>query len=87
MWSKVTAGAVLGLPLSAFAVGTVIYAWPGPWQHSMVVGLVFFFPLWMAVIAASPLFRSAGRAWLWLALASAAAFAALWLIKFTGFGS
>ncbi len=86
MWGKVAAGAVLGLPLSAFTLGAVIYAWPGPWQHSMVVGMLPFFPLWMAVIAASPLFRSTARAWLWLALASVAALAALWLIKFTGFG-
>ncbi|GHD67803.1 hypothetical protein [Jeongeupia chitinilytica] len=77
MWGKLIAATVLGLPLSTFSVGAVLYAWPGPWQDGMVPGMLAILPVWLAVVAASPLFRSAPRAWGSLALATLAAFAAL----------
>jgi hypothetical protein len=43
--------------------------------------LSLFFPLWAGVMAATYLFKSAGRAWVWLAAANALAFGLLWLVR------
>ncbi|MBM3117489.1 hypothetical protein [Jeongeupia naejangsanensis] len=84
MWGRLSAGALLGLPLAVFAVGTLVYAWPGRWQDGMVPGMLAIVPAWLAIVAASPLFRSAVRAWVVLALATLAAFAALSAARLLG---
>ncbi|WP_432723513.1 hypothetical protein R0381_001029 [Jeongeupia wiesaeckerbachi] len=84
MWGKLSAGVLLGLPLAVFGVGAVVYAWPGPWQDGMVLGMLAIVPAWIAVVAASPMFRSTVRAWTVLALATLAAFAALSAAKLLG---
>jgi hypothetical protein len=84
MWGKLLAGSLLGLPLSLFAIGALVYAWPGAWQNSMVIGMIALFPLWISIIAASPLFRSTARAWLTLGCASALAAGLLCLVKWLG---
>ncbi|MFT4174274.1 MAG: hypothetical protein QM639_17045 [Rhodocyclaceae bacterium] len=82
MWGKVTAGILLGLPLTVFGLGALTYALPGPWQDSAIGMMLLFAPAWMGIIAASANFRSGPRAWGVLAFATAAAFGAQWLAKF-----
>jgi hypothetical protein len=82
MWGKVSAGILLGLPLSIFTLGALTYALPGPWQDAVIGVTLLLAPAWMGIIAASANFRSGKRAWAVLALATAVAFALQWLAKF-----
>jgi hypothetical protein len=81
MLGKALAGILLGAPLSAAALGVLIWGWPGEWERVSVPLLSLFFPLWAGVMAATYLFKSAGRAWVWLAAANALAFGLLWLVR------
>jgi hypothetical protein len=84
MLGKTLAGILLGAPLSAAALGVVIWAWPGEWESVSVPLLTLFFPLWAGVMAATYLFLSVSRAWAWLAAANALAFGLLWLVRDVG---
>ena len=81
MLSKAVAGILLGAPLCVATLGVLIWASPGPWEHVVIPLMYLFFPLWAAVMAATYLFGSARRAWLWLAAANALAFGMLWLVR------
>jgi hypothetical protein len=82
LW-RCAAGVLLGLPLCIVAVATLIRAWPGSSEGSIVPMLVLFFPLWTGVIAASFLFRDGARAWAWLGTGNIAAFAVFFLVRHT----
>ncbi|MFA9439271.1 hypothetical protein ACDA63_06490 [Uliginosibacterium sp. sgz301328] len=84
MWGKVSAGVVLGLPLSVFLLGALAYALPGPWQDSTIGVMLLLPPVWMAVITASASFRNGLRAWRVMALCTALAFALLSLARLAG---
>jgi hypothetical protein len=81
MLSKSIAGILLGAPLSAAALGVVLWLWPGHWESAVIPVLVFFFPVWVAVMALAYLFRTAPRAWAWLGAANIAAFGLVWLVR------
>jgi len=81
MLAKTFAGILLGLPLCMAIVGLGAYLWPGPTESMLIPWFVAFFPLWTVVIAATYMFRTGVRAWAWLAVANAGAFAALFLAK------
>ena len=81
MWGRATAGAVPGFLLAAGLVGLVCWCLPGPWQASLVGGMVAFFPLWVGVFCVAFLFRSGVAAWTWLSLAALAALGVLWLLQ------
>ena len=81
MLSKAIAGILLGAPLSAAALGVLIWAWPGAWERVLMPFSYLFFPLWAGVMAATYLFKSGSRAWIWLAAANAFAFGLLWLVR------
>lgn len=82
MLAKTFAGILLGLPLSMALVSLAIWLWPH--SESVVIPmLVLFFPAWIGIMAATFLFLSGARAWAWLAVANAGAFAALFLAKHT----
>jgi hypothetical protein len=81
MLSKAFAGILLGAPLSAAALGVLIWAWPGAWQNVVIPITYFFFPVWAGVMAATYLFKTSSRAWIWLAAANALAFGLLWLVR------
>ncbi|QEE24069.1 hypothetical protein CS053_05815 [Rhodanobacter glycinis] len=66
MWGRFAAGVVAGFFLSVALVGLVCWLLPGPWQSTLVPGLLAFIPVWIGVICASLKFASARRAWLWL---------------------
>ena len=81
MWSRALAGVIPGFFLSAALVGLVCWSLPGPWQTTLVPGLVAFFPLWMIAISASFFFSSGKRAWAWLGMSAALALGALWALQ------
>ncbi|MDY1549715.1 hypothetical protein [Luteibacter sahnii] len=81
MLAKTFAGIVLGLPLSLAVISLAIWIWPGSSEAVVMPFYVAFFPLWVAVMAATYLFRNGARAWAWLAAANAWAFAALFAAK------
>jgi hypothetical protein len=81
MLSKALAGILLGAPLSAAALGVLIWAWPGDWERVVIPLTYLFFPAWAGVMAATYLFKSASRAWIWLAAFNALAFGLLWLVR------
>ncbi|UPG85724.1 hypothetical protein L2Y94_20925 [Luteibacter aegosomatis] len=81
MLAKTFAGIVLGLPLSLAMISLAIWIWPGSSEAVVIPFYVAFFPLWVAVMAATYLFRSGVRAWAWLAVANMGAFAALFAAK------
>jgi hypothetical protein len=83
MLARCLAGVLLGLPFSMALVGLVVWLWPGASQGVLIPALVAFFPVYTGVMVATYLFRSAMRAWSWLALANAAAFALLWIAQRT----
>jgi hypothetical protein len=84
MWSRASAGLVAGFFLAAALVGLVGWALPGPWQSSIVPGLVVFFPLWIGLAAAAFAFSSGRRAWGWLGGLALIGFGALWALRALG---
>ena len=78
MWGRALAGVVPGFFLSAAALGLLCWSLPGPWQSTLVPSAVAFFPLWIAVIAASFKFASSLRAWLWLSTLAILTQSLLW---------
>jgi hypothetical protein len=66
MWARLAAGLVAGFFLAAALVGLVSWAWPGPWQRTLVPALLTFVPVWVAVICLGLRFANGRRAWAWL---------------------
>lgn len=66
MWARLAAGAVAGFFLAAALVGLASWAWPGPWQRTLVPALLAFVPVWVAIICSSLRFANGRRAWAWL---------------------
>lgn len=84
MWARVGAGVVAGFFLSAALVGLVCWALPGPWQGTLVPGMLAFMPVWVGVICASLQFASGKRAWLWLGALALAGLALLRALQMLG---
>jgi len=84
MWSRASAGLVAGFLLAAAVVGLVGWALPGPWQSTLVPGLVVFFPLWIGFAGAAFAFSSGRRAWLWLGGTALTGLGALWVLQASG---
>jgi hypothetical protein len=83
MLAKAFAGILLGLPLSMALVTVAVWLWPYSSEAVVIPMLAIFFPLWIAIMAGTYMFRSGIRAWAWLAAANLGAFAALFLVKHT----
>lgn len=81
MWSRALAGVFPGFLLSAGLVGLATWAWPGPWQATLVPAAIAIYPVWIGVIVAAFRFRSGTRAWAWLVGLAAASLGALWLLQ------
>jgi hypothetical protein len=81
MWARAVAGIVPGFLLSAGLVGLFTWALPGPWQSTVVPGVIAFFVVWIGVMAASFQFASGRRAWGWLGALAALSLGALWLLQ------
>ncbi|MGQ4660708.1 hypothetical protein [Lysobacter sp. F6437] len=84
MWGRATAGALAGFVLAAALVALLGRLWPGPWQATLVPGMVAFFPLWIGIAAAAFRFGSGLRAWVWIGGSAVATLGALWLLQATG---
>jgi hypothetical protein len=84
MWGRATAGVVPGFFVAAALVGWVCWSWPGPWQHTLVPGLVAFFPAWVGVICASFKFAGSVRAWSWLGALAVLGLCLLWTAQAAG---
>ena len=84
MWGRATAGALPGFVLAAALVSLIGRLWPGPWQSTLVPGMVVFFPLWIGIAAASFRFASGLRAWIWIGGLALVALGSLWLLQATG---
>ena len=64
MWARAFARVVPGFLLSAGLVGLVTWSLPGPWQGTLVAGIIAFFAMWIGVMATSFQFASGkGRRW------------------------
>ena len=81
MWSRALAGVFPGFFLSAALLGIVCWSLPGPWQGTLVPGIIAFFPIWMIVIGASFFFSTGRRAWVWLSASAVATLGALWTMQ------
>ncbi len=81
MWGRATAGIVPGFFLAAALVGLIGWALPGPWQSTLVGGLVAFFPVWVGLACLAFAFRDGARAWLAYAGLAAAGLLALWWLR------
>lgn len=81
MIARAAAGVVLGFPLSGLLLALLLEPWPRHGQAALIPVLLLFFPLWTAIVGGSFLFRSGRHAWLALALANAAAFGLLWVLR------
>jgi hypothetical protein len=86
MWSRASAGLVAGFFLAAALVGLVGWVLPGPWQSTIVPGLVVFFPLWIGAAGVAFGFSSGRRAWGWLGGLALIGFGALWVLRALGWG-
>jgi hypothetical protein len=84
MWGRATAGVVPGFLVAAALVGWACWLWPGLWQHTLVPGLVAFFPAWVGVICASFKFASGVRAWSWLGALAVFGLGLLWTAQAAG---
>lgn len=81
MWARALAGIVPGFLLSAALVGLLTWSLPGPWQGTLVPGIVAFFAVWIGVMAASFQFANGKRAWAWLSVLALATQGALWVLQ------
>ncbi|MEO7065772.1 MAG: hypothetical protein ABI114_02585 [Rhodanobacter sp.] len=84
MWARASAGVVPGFFLAAALLGLVCWLLPGPWQLTIMLGLVAFFPLWIGVICAAFRFPSGARAWAWLTALALLGSTLLWLLQQSG---
>lgn len=66
MWGRLSAGVIPGFFTAAALVGWVCWLLPGPWQRTLVPGLLAFFPAWVGIICVGFRFASGRRAWAWL---------------------
>lgn len=84
--SKTLAGGLLGATLALALAG--LFAWWGPGginaPDKVQLTMWITAPIWLCVFSASYLFRTGYRAWCWLLLANALAYAALYLARQTG---
>jgi hypothetical protein len=81
MWARAFAGIVPGFLLSAGLVGLFTWALRGPWQGTIVAGVIAFFVVWIAVMGASFQFANGKRAWAWLGSLAVVSLGALWLLQ------
>lgn len=81
MLSRASAGVVAGFFLAAALLGLGSWCLPGPWQATIVPGLVAFVPLWLGLAGAAFAFRSGLRAWTWLGGLALACSCALWMLR------
>ncbi|KAF1692885.1 hypothetical protein [Pseudoxanthomonas koreensis] len=84
MWGRALAGIFPGFFLAAGLTGLLCWLPPGPWQATIVPGIIAFIPLWSGVAAAAFAFSSARRAWAWLGGLAVAALGALWALQWLG---
>ncbi len=84
MWGRATAALVPGFFLAVGVMGLVCWALPGPWQSTLVPGLVAVFPLWVCVAGAAFLFASGPRAWAWLSGLAVVCLGTLWGLQGLG---
>jgi len=87
MWGRATAGALPGFVLAAGLVGLVGRLLPGPWQSTLVPGMVLLFPLWIGIAAVAFRFASGARAWAWLGGLALVTLALLRLVQATGWAA
>ena len=81
MWGRATAAAIPGFLLSAGVTGLVSWLLPGPWQSTLVAGVVAFFAVWMAAMALAFQFRNGKRAWAWFSGGAVVSLATLWILQ------
>ena len=81
MWARAFAGIVPGFLLSAGFVGLFTWSWPGPWQATLVPGVIAFFMVWIGVMASAFQFANGKRAWAWLGGLAALSLGALWMLQ------
>ena len=80
---KTLAGVVLGYTLSITLTGVIALLTPGGLEGGGKIqfNMWMIAPLWATVLGFVYFFRDSLRAWLWLGLANAVAFAALWALS------
>ena len=83
MWGRATAGAFPGFILAAALVSLLGRVLPGPWQSTLVPGLVLLFPLWIGIAAVGFRFASGMRAWLWIGGLAMLSLGLLWWVQAT----
>lgn len=84
MWGKATAGFFPGFLLSAGLVGLVSWLLPGPWESTLVGGVIAFIAVWIGIASASFLFASGTRAWAWLGGGAVLSLGLLWTLQHYG---
>jgi hypothetical protein len=84
MMTRCLAGTLLGFPLAAALLALALHALPNHGEAWVVPALILFFPLWIAVMAGTYMFRSGVRAWLVLGAANTVAFMTLWAARVVG---
>lgn len=84
MWARASAGVLPGFFLAAALVGLVCWLLPGPWEPTMVPGLLAFFPLWIGLICAACRFPNGKHAWGWLSALALLGLGLLWLLQASG---
>lgn len=81
MIARALAGALLGFPLSGMLLALLMALSPAQGQGWVIPALILFFPVWVAVMAGSFLFRSGVRAWLVLGGANLLLFGLLTMVR------
>lgn len=84
MWGKATAGFFPGFLLSAGLVGLLSWLLPGPWESTLVAGIIGIIPVWIGIAGASFMFANGKRAWGWLSLGAAVSLGLLWALQKSG---
>lgn len=81
MIARALAGVLLGFPLSGLLLALLMALSPAQGQGWVIPALILFFPVWVAVMAGSFLFRSGVRAWLVLGGANLLLFGLLTAVR------
>jgi len=64
--ARASAGIIAGFFLAAALIGLASWFWPGPWEATLVMSLLAFFPLWTGLACAAFRFNNGKQAWAWL---------------------
>lgn len=81
---KILAGLMPGFVLAASICGWLCWLAPGMWTANLAMALLWFFPVWVAIISVCLIAKRPGLLCLNVSLTAALSLGALWFAQWSG---